>query len=396
MNKISYCTLFAIRILETHTNTQLVYSCTGSTACACRNSVTPSVHHGGWPFFRRSSPLSAHCSYLKQHWHQGCLHAWNRNEKQARNGQLHAEWRCSRHNQLWWHDIASWRLYCCSSSSLLTVCRTQQHHQGCPHIWKQLQKGPKLSKKITSDVDIQDQDNNIQSNSNTSPPDTPLVFLAAAPLARPSFANNSLNGGIKSKDACGQGKCTLREMGKKSANSSLPKNTADMEAMSVPALSHIKLLNHNNGDQNQQQTQQSIPFIKILDIITGKVPFPHPNTSSTKHTLVMDEEHLKANNFTRLSTPAAVDPSTCSDHSNARSNDGTTKGGGGEAWTAVSPKTSGQRKQQSTAQPLRPRTGPQIHLLKGTTILNQCPKESPLDYQQIHMPHQSLQQKFQP
>jgi hypothetical protein len=110
-----------------------------------------------------------------------------------------------------------------------------------------------------------------------------------------------------------------------------------MEAMSVPALSHIKLLNHNKEDQNQQQSQQSIPFIKISDIITGKVPFPHPNTSNTskiKHTLVMDEEHLKANKFTRLSTPAAVATSTCSDHSNASSNDGTTRG----AWTAVSPK----------------------------------------------------------
>ena len=134
----------------------------------------------------------------------------------------------------------------------------------------------------------------------------------------------------------------------------------------------------------------------VLGCGNGTLPVIISKASNTKHTLVMDEEHLKANNFTRLSTPAAVAPSTCSDHSNARSNDGTTKGGGGEAWTAVSPKTSGQRKQQSTAQPLRPRTGPQIHLLKGTTILNQCPKESPLDYQQIHMPHQSLKQKLQP
>ena len=113
-----------------------------------------------------------------------------------------------------------------------------------------------------------------------------------------------------------------------------------MEAMSVPALSHIKLLNHNKGDQNQQQTQQSIPFIKILDIITGKVPFPHSNTSNTKHTLVMDEEHLKANNFTRLSTPAAVAPSICSDHSNDSSNYGTKRG----AWTAVSPKNKWSKK----------------------------------------------------
>ena len=113
-----------------------------------------------------------------------------------------------------------------------------------------------------------------------------------------------------------------------------------MEAMSAPSLSHTKLLNHNKEDQNQQHSQQSIPFIKISDIITGKVPFPHPNTSNTKHTLVMDEEHLKANNFTRLSTPAAVAPSTCSDHSNDSSSDGTTKG----AWTAVSPKKKRSKK----------------------------------------------------
>ena len=179
-----------------------------------------------------------------------------------------------------------------------------------------------------------------------------------------------LNGGIKSKDDCGLGNCTLMEMGKKLANSSPPNHAADMEAMSVPALSHIKLLNYNKGDQNQQQSQQSIPFIKISDIITGKVPFPHPNTSNTKHTLVMDEENLKASNYTRLSAPVTVAPSTCNGHSNANSNDGTTM----EAWTAVSPRKSGPRKQQNTAQPPRPRAGTQIHLLKGTTILNQCLK----------------------
>ena len=148
----------------------------------------------------------------------------------------------------------------------------------------------------------------MQSNGNTSIPDAPLKFLAAALLPRPSFANNSLKEGIKSKDACGQGKSTLREVGKNSANSFLSNNATDMEAMSAPPLSHIKLLNHKKGDQNQQQSEQSIPFIKILDIITGNVQFPHPNTSSTNHALVMDEEHLKANNFTRLSTPAAVAP----------------------------------------------------------------------------------------
>ena len=185
-----------------------------------------------------------------------------------------------------------------------------------------------MSNKSIPDVDVQDKDNNMQSNDNTSLPDASLDFLAAAPLARQSFANNSLKEGIKSKETCGQGKSTLREVRKKSAYSSLSNYATDMEAMSVPPLSHIKLLNHSKEDQNQQQSQQSIPFIKILDIITGKVPFPHPNTSNTKHTLVMDEEHLKANNFTRLSTPAAVDPSTCSDHSNDSSNYGTTRGGG--------------------------------------------------------------------
>ena len=94
-------------------------------------------------------------------------------------------------------------------------------------------KGQKLSNKIISDDDIQDQDNNMQSNNNTSPPDAPLEFLAAAPLTRQSFANKSLNEGIKSKDACGQGKSTLREVGKKSVNSSLSKDATDMEAMSA-------------------------------------------------------------------------------------------------------------------------------------------------------------------
>ena len=153
--------------------------------------------------------------------------------------------------------------------------------------------GQKLRNKSIPHVDVQDPDNNKQSNNNTSLPDASLEFLAAAPLARTNFANNSLKEGIKSKDTCGEGKSTLREIRKKSANSSLSKDATDMEAMSAPPLSHIKLLNHNKGDQNQQQTQQSIPFIKILDIITGKVPFPHPNASNTNNTLVMDEEHLK-------------------------------------------------------------------------------------------------------
>ena len=52
----------------------------------------------------------------------------------------------------------------------------------------------------------------MQSNGDTSLPDASLELLAAAPLARSSFANNSLNGGIKSKDACGPGKSTLREV----------------------------------------------------------------------------------------------------------------------------------------------------------------------------------------
>jgi hypothetical protein len=253
-------------------------------------------------------------------------------------------------------------------------------------------KGQNLSKKITPDVDIQDQDNNMKSNDTTSLPDAPLVFLAAAPLARPNFANNSLNGGIKSKDACGQGKCTLREMGKKSANSSLPNHTTDMEAMSVPALSHIKLLNHNKGDQNQQQSQQSIPFIKISDIITGKVPFPHPNTSNTKHTLEMDEENLKANNYNRLSTSAAVAPSTCNDHSNASGSDGTTRG----AWTAVSPKK--KRSKKATEHSTTPQAQGR-HLNSPIERYNHpqpVSKRISFGLPTIHMPHQSLQQKFQP
>ena len=201
-------------------------------------------------------------------------------------------------------------------------------------------KGQKLSNKSISDIDIQDQDNNIQGDNNTSLPDAPLEFLAVASLARPSFANNSLKEGTKSRDACGQGKSTLREVRQKLANCSISTDATDKEAISAPALSHNKLLNHNKGDQNQQQSQQSIPFIKILNIITGKVPFPHPNTSNTNHTLVMDEEHLKDNNSTRLSTPAAVAPSTCSDHSNISSSDGTTRG----AWTAVSPKKKRSKK----------------------------------------------------
>ena len=116
------------------------------------------------------------------------------------------------------------------------------------------QKGQKFSDKITLDVDVQDQDNNMQSNGNTSLPDASLEFLAAAPLARSSFANNSLKDGIKSKDTCGPGKGTLREVRKKSANSSLSKDATDMEAMSTPPLSHIKMLNHNKEDQNQQQS----------------------------------------------------------------------------------------------------------------------------------------------
>ena len=78
-----------------------------------------------------------------------------------------------------------------------------------------------MSNKSIPDVDVQDKDNNMQSNDNTSLPDASLDFLAAAPLARQSFANNSLKEGIKSKETCGQGKSTLREVRKKSAYSSI-------------------------------------------------------------------------------------------------------------------------------------------------------------------------------
>ena len=48
---------------------------------------------------------------------------------------------------------------------------------------KSSKKGQKLSYKSILDVDIQDQDNSMQNNGNTSPPDAPLESLAAAPLA---------------------------------------------------------------------------------------------------------------------------------------------------------------------------------------------------------------------
>ena len=60
-------------------------------------------------------------------------------------------------------------------------------------------KEQKLSNIITPDIDIQGQDNNMLSNADTSLPDAPLEFLASAPLARPSFTNNSLNGGIQDR-----------------------------------------------------------------------------------------------------------------------------------------------------------------------------------------------------
>ena len=40
----------------------LVYSCTGSMACACRNSLTSSGHHGRRPLFHPPSSLSPYCS----------------------------------------------------------------------------------------------------------------------------------------------------------------------------------------------------------------------------------------------------------------------------------------------------------------------------------------------
>jgi hypothetical protein len=59
--------------------------------------------------------------------------------------------------------------------------------------------------------------------------------------------------------------------------------------------------------------------------------------------LVMDEENLNDNNYTMLSTSAALDPSACSDHSNDSSNYGTTR----ESWTAVSPKKKQSKKKRS-------------------------------------------------
>ena len=308
---------------------------------ACRIPVTPSIHHGGRSFFCRSSPSPLIVAILNN----TDIKDVSMHETEMRNRQEMANLVLSddAHDKTTNCDGKTKLPGACSAAAypLFSLFAAHNNIIKDVHITENSsRKGQKLRNKITSDVNIQDQVNNMKSNDNTPLPHAPLDFLAATPLARPSFANNSLNGGIKSKDACRQGRCTLREMGKKSANSSLPNHTADMEAMSVPALSHIKLLNHNKGDQNQQQTQQSIPFIKISDIITGKVPFPRPNTNNTNNTLVMDEEHLKANNYTRLSAPAAVAPSTCNDHSNANTNDCIAM----EAWPTVSPKKMRSKK----------------------------------------------------
>ena len=84
-------------------------------------------------------------------------------------------------------------------------------------------KGQKLSNKSIPDDDVQDQYNSKQSNDNTSLPDSSLEFLAAAPLVRPSFANNSLKEGIKSKDACGPGKALSGKSGKSRPTHPYPK-----------------------------------------------------------------------------------------------------------------------------------------------------------------------------
>ena len=68
----------------------LVYSCTGSTARACRNSATPSVHHGGRPLFYPASSLSAYSSLSQHQPHQQSLYPRKENRKWARNDQFHA------------------------------------------------------------------------------------------------------------------------------------------------------------------------------------------------------------------------------------------------------------------------------------------------------------------
>ena len=79
--------------------------------------------------------------------------------------------------------------------------------------------GQKLSSKIIPDVYIQDQDNSMQSNNNTSLADAPWISRQQSLWLDQVLPIKFLNGGIKSKDDCGLGNCTLMEMGKKLANS---------------------------------------------------------------------------------------------------------------------------------------------------------------------------------
>ena len=84
----------------------LVYSCTGSTVRACRNSATPSVHHGGRPFFYPASSLSAYCSLSQHQPLQQSLYPWKENRKWARNDQFHAWW------GLLWSRQRFWSIQC--------------------------------------------------------------------------------------------------------------------------------------------------------------------------------------------------------------------------------------------------------------------------------------------
>jgi hypothetical protein len=128
-------------------------------------------------------------------------------------------------------------------------------------------------------------------------------------------------------------------------------------------------------------------MVHISDIISGKTPFPHPNTATPQgidsdQTLVMGEGMVfSPAPIQSASKPAAVlgttETNICSQERNV---DYLIR----DRWSAVSPKKCGSRRQQNPSYPLRAKTTNIPCHKKNSSTHNQFQSTFPSGFQSVN------------
>jgi hypothetical protein len=136
-----------------------------------------------------------------------------------------------------------------------------------------------------------------------------------------------------------------------------------LEASRYVNRTSIEWKGHNQGSDDSSNNSQAnkapainITLVHISNILSGKTPFPHPNTATPQELdfdqiLVMEEEMaLSPAPFQSASKPAAALGTTVT---NLSSQECYVDLSIRDRWTAVNPRKSGPRRQQKPSYPLR-------------------------------------------